>query len=286
MRRIVRWLGYGAAVIAALAVLGAGWVWGASAYALHRTYDAAAERLPVLDAAQLAEGSRLIRVLGCVDCHGDGLRGRLMFDEPKVARLWAPNLTLVAAEASDAQLAQAIRQGIGRDGRALWIMPSGLFSRLSPQEVAAVVGAIRALPRGGAAQPRLELGPLGRIGIATGKFRPAPALLADFRTREPFYVDRAHEPGRLLAGKICADCHAPDLKGGQPGFARTPPDLAIAAGYSRDEFRRLMRTGRSSSGRDLGAMRQAAEKGLQALRDDEIDALHAYLTARAERQNR
>ena len=32
--------------------------------------------------------------------------------------LYAPNLTLVAAKATDEQLDQAIRQGIGHDGRA------------------------------------------------------------------------------------------------------------------------------------------------------------------------
>jgi mono/diheme cytochrome c family protein len=283
MRHIARWAAYCLGAVVILALLAAGWVWAASARAYHRTYSPVPETLPRLSAAQFAEGPRLIRVLGCIDCHGDGLRGKLMFSEPNVARVWAPNLTLIAATASDAQLAQAIHQGIGRDGRGLWIMPSGLFSRLSPEEVAAVIAAIRQLPRGGSVQPGVQLGPLGRIGIATGKFRPAPATLADFRAREPYYVDRAHEPGRRLAGKICGDCHAPDLTGGQPGFARTPPDLAIAGGYGLEAFRRLMRTGRPPGGRDLGVMRVVAETGLHALRDDEIDALHAYLVARAER---
>src|SRR5690349_7333301 len=124
MRRIARWLGYGLGFVLLIALLFAGWVWLASWRVMSRSYAAALEVPPVLNAAQLADGPRLLRVYGCVDCHGEGLTGRLFFNEPKVARVWAPNLTLVAAQSSDAQLTQAIRQGIGRDSRALWIMPS------------------------------------------------------------------------------------------------------------------------------------------------------------------
>jgi mono/diheme cytochrome c family protein len=286
MRSVARWLGYGLGIVLVVALLFAGWVWLASWRAVNRSYEAAPERLPVLAAAQLADGPRLIRVFGCVDCHGEGLSGRLMFDQAKVARVWAPNLTLVAAEASDEQLAQAIRQGIGRDGHALWIMPSSAFSRLSAEEVAAIVATLRGLKRSGRPQPDIELGPLGRFGIAIGKFEPAPAAIEHFRARQPFYVDRDHERGRQIAAKTCSDCHGPDLKGGQPGFERTPPDLMVAGAYGAADFRRLIRTGRSAAGRDLGLMGDVARKALSALRDDEIDALHAYLKARAERSER
>jgi cytochrome c553 len=281
MRRVARWLGYGLAVICCLGAAGLGALWLASTQIYNRTHVVLAEHLPALAPGQLAEGPRLLRVLGCTDCHGGDLRGKLVFDSPWVAKVWAPNLTLVAAQANDAQLAAAIRQGIGHDGRSLWIMPSGLYSRLSANEVAALVAAIRRTPRGGEAVPPIRLGPLGRLGIVMGKFRSAPATIADFRSREPFYAGGRHEWGRQLAARICGDCHAPDLTGGQPGFGKTPPDLRLAAGYSADEFRRLMRTGRPPDGRDLGLMRFIAEQGLHALRDDEIAAVHAYLTARA-----
>ncbi len=47
-------------------------------------------------------------------------QGDLFIDDPKIAMLYAPNLTLVAAKATDEQLDQAIRQGIGHDGRPSW----------------------------------------------------------------------------------------------------------------------------------------------------------------------
>ena len=139
MRKLLRWLGYGLAAILVLALIAAGWVWFASSRELSRSYAAVPERLARPSAAQLADAPRQARVLGCLSCHGAGLRGNRMFAEPGVATVWAPNLTRLAARASDQQLAQAIRQGIGFDGRPLWIMPSGLFSRLSDSEVAALI---------------------------------------------------------------------------------------------------------------------------------------------------
>ena len=87
-----------------------------------------------------------------------------MFSEPKIAEVHAPNLTLIAAKANDQQLARGIRQGIGADGRPLLVMPSAQYARLGDAEVAALVAAIRELPRGGVQTPAISLGPIGRLG--------------------------------------------------------------------------------------------------------------------------
>jgi mono/diheme cytochrome c family protein len=200
-----------------------------------------------------------------------------------VATIWAPNLTLVAARATDQQLAQAIRQGVGHDGRPLWVMPSGLLSRLEDGEVAALIAWIRSLPRGGAETPRVHVGPLGRLGIALGQFERAPASLEHFRTVRAFDAGPAYAAGRRIAERVCADCHGPDLRGGHAGPDDNAPDLAIAGAYDGDQFRTLMRTGRPPNGRDLGLMRRIAVQDLSGLRDDEVAALHAYLSERAQR---
>ena len=283
MRKPFRWLGYGLALILGLALLGAGWVWFASWREMDRAYAATSERLVRPTAAQLADAPRQARLLGCVSCHGEGLAGHLMFEEPGVATVWAPNLTEVAAQASDQQLARAIRQGIGADGRPLWIMPSPMYSRLSDAEVAALVAYIRALPRRGAATPSVSLGPLGRFGVAMGEFRPAPARIEEFRMREPYDVGAEHAAGRRLASIACAECHGPDLTGGNAGPETVAPNLTIAGAYDPAQFRTLMRTGRAPHGRDLGLMGRVARADFAHLRDEEIDALYAYLRARAER---
>ena len=85
MRKALRWLGWiVAGLLAIVALLFAAWVWFASWRVLGATHEASAERLPAVNAAQLAEGGRQARILGCHSCHGEGLRGRMMFDAPNV----------------------------------------------------------------------------------------------------------------------------------------------------------------------------------------------------------
>src|SRR3712207_5831824 len=112
MRKLLRWLGIGVGTIAVLLLIGAGWVWYASAREMSRVHQAQPERLAGATPAQLADGPRQLRILGCISCHGEGLGGRRMFHQAGVATVWAPNLTELAARVSDQQLAQGIRQGI------------------------------------------------------------------------------------------------------------------------------------------------------------------------------
>jgi cytochrome c553 len=283
MRKALRWLGWGVAGLLVLALLFAFWVWFASWRILGATYAATAETLPAVNAAQLAEGGRQARILGCHSCHGEGLTGRLMIDGGPFATVWTPNLTELAVRVSDQQLAQAIRQGIGHDGRALYLMPSALYSRLSESEVAALIAHIRSLPRGGDRLSPIQWGPIGRFALATGGVPAQRDLIADYRARMPFDAGPATAAGRRLVSIQCADCHAPDLSGGEPMPGVHAPGLSIAGAYSREQFRALLRTGRPPGGRELRMMTEAGRDDLSHNTDAEIDQIYDYLQARAQR---
>ncbi|MBX3562875.1 MAG: c-type cytochrome [Sphingomonas sp.] len=283
MKMLFRWLGYALAGLTVLALAFVGWVWFTSAQVLGARHEAAPERLAAPTPVQLADAGRQARILGCVNCHGEGLRGRMMADVPNVVRLWAPNLNELATRVSDQQLAQAIRQGIGADGRALFDMPSEVYARLTDQEVAALIAYIRSVPRAGAPVSPLEWGPIGRFALASGGIRPAMAMIEEFRVTRPYDLGAEHAAGRRLAEVQCAGCHGPDLTGGEPMPEVLAPDLTIAGAYDRAQFRTLMRAGVAPHGRDLGLMREIAENDTRHYSDTEIDAIHAYLVARAER---
>lgn len=283
MRTALRYLGWALAGLLVLALLFAAWVWFASWRVLGATYEATPETLPAVNAAQLAEGGRQARILGCHSCHGDGLQGRLMIDGQPFARVWTTNLVELAARASDQQLAQAIRQGVGHDGRALYLMPSALYSRLTEAEVAALIAHIRSLPNGGERVSGIEWGPIGRFALASGGIRAQRDLIADYRARVPFDAGPETAAGRRLVSIQCADCHAPDLTGGEPMPGVHSPGLAIAGAYSREQFRTLLRTGRPPDGRELRMMTEAAVDDLRHYTDAEIDQIYDYLQARAQR---
>ncbi len=283
MRKLSRWLISALGAVLVIALLFAAWAWFASSRVLARVHEAAPERLSTPTPEQLADAGRQARILGCVSCHGEGLEGRMMFDAGPFAKVWAPNIAELAGRASDQQLSQGIRQGIGHDGRALFVMPSPMYSRLSDQEVAALIAWIRALPRQSEAVSQIQWGPVGRVVLALGKFPSAADRIEEFRIRQPFDTGPEHRAGRRIAANVCSECHGADLGGGRPTPETVAPGLSVAGAYDADQFTRLMRTGVPPSGRDLGLMREIAVNDTSHLNDIEIARLYAYLRSRAER---
>ncbi len=283
MKRIAKWIGIGLGGLVGLLVLAAIGIFLVSGYMLGKTHEAKAETLSAPTAALLSDAPRQARVQGCLNCHGDGLRGKVMIDAPVFARLTAPNLTEVAARATDQQLAAAIRQGIGHDGRALFIMPSPQYSRLSDAEIAALIAFIRSQPRAPGNVEGFKPGPIGRAVVVTGGLQPATAKIDEYRTKAPIQVGAAHAPGHRLAANSCSECHGPALEGQNMGQGSVAPDLMIAGAYDLEAFKTLLRTGKAAGGKKLGIMKEVAEKDFVHLTDAEIKSLHDYLRARAEK---
>jgi mono/diheme cytochrome c family protein len=140
-RRIVR-----AVLALLLAALGfAIWVYAASEAHL-RSFEpppAFAHAIPA-DAAARARGDHLVRTRGCRGCHGDDLAGQLMW-----GHFAAVNLAEYARSETPATFEAALRHGIGRDGRALYAMPSYNFVRLRDADVADILAYLRSVPVGG-----------------------------------------------------------------------------------------------------------------------------------------
>lgn len=281
MAKVLKWAGYGLGGLVGLCILAVLAVFGGSEAVMRESFAATPERLTAPTPAQIADAPRQARILGCVSCHGEGLTGRVMFEAPNVGRVIAPNLTLVAARASDQQLAAAIRQGIGHDGHALFVMPSPAYSRLGDGEVAALIGWIRSHKPAPGKMGGLQPGPMLRIGLASGKMKPQPAKMDAFRSTMPYDLGAAFAPGHRIAAKVCADCHGPALGGQEMESGDVAPDLTIAGAYDFDQFRTLMRTGIAVGGRDVGLMSKVAKDDFSHMTDAELKALHDYLRARA-----
>jgi mono/diheme cytochrome c family protein len=262
-------------VLAGLVLLGGIGLYGASERVVRRTYDVPLSSIALPDdPAELLEGQRLARLRGCVGgCHGQGVEGGLFYDEPKIARIVAPNLTEVVREYTDAELERVIRRGVRRDGRSVFAMPSPMFAHLSDEDLGRIIAFLRNEPAVDGPAPVFALGPLGRVGLVTRQFPPLaeeiPAL-----TSAGGHTAPALRRGEYLALTVCTECHGQDLRGSPEG---NPPDLAIAGAYSDDEFRLLMSTGIGLGGRDLGLMSEVARSRFSYLYDDEVHDLHAYL---------
>ena len=282
MRRLLRWIGIALGSLVGLGIVAYAVVYVLSERILRRTYEVPTVALTVpTDPESIREGQRLARVHGCFyGCHGKGVEGRVMFDEPMIGRVVAPNLTAAVRQYSDSQIAVAVRKGIRPDGRSLFIMPAEVFGEMTDADLGRIIAYLKSLPPVTGPGPSVSLGPIGRIGLVVGKFKTVTQLIAD-AVPPPEATNREAAFGRYLARTTCAQCHGTSLRGdSNPDF--TSPDLRVVAAYSPEAFAHLLRTGEPLGGRKLGEMRGWARNNLSHLTDLEVAALYSYLHAMPE----
>ncbi|MEE8296095.1 MAG: c-type cytochrome [Sphingomonadales bacterium] len=278
-KQILKW---GGLTILAL-VLG---IFGYSEYLIKSGPDPVPVTLTLpTDAISLAEGERLAQTRGCTGCHSKDIAGQIFFDEPIFARVVTPNLTGFFQTESVETLEAAIRQGIGADGRPLVLMPSDMFSYLSDEDTAKIIAYLKTMPEVENDLPDNFFGPISRLIFISGDFKTAPNMILQ---NPAFKFNQTFNPnlfkGEYIAMTVCTECHGQNLAGeNQDEFA--PPDLSIVAGYTPEAFAHLMKTGEASGGRELGLMAFVAKDRFSHLRDDEVEALYAFLVDRAEKGN-
>ncbi len=274
MRRWIRWCG--AALVLALAAYYSRpvYVWLASEAVLDRRYTLP-RSLVHADASRdgVARGARLVRLAGCTGCHGADLRGKRLRGPIAIS---AGNLRALIPIYKDEDLDRAIRRGLRPDASSLWVMPSQAYLYMRDADIAAILGHLRSLPPDKRTMPPSEFDSVSREKIARGEIQSA----ADQVQVQMPAIDLGprFSGGRYLAMFACGICHGTELNGSTDGRA---PDLNLMARYSRAQLFALMRVGSGASGRRLAAMSPLAKQRFHDLRDWEIEALYAYLTARA-----
>ncbi len=279
MKRLLRWIGIALGSLIALGIISYTVVYILSEGILRRTYDVPAVAISIpTDPPSIIEGRRLATLRGCVGgCHGKEVEGAVMFDEPMIGRVVAPNLTAAVRKYTDSELVGIIRNGVRPGGRSMMVMPAEEFVLLTDQDLSRIIGFLKSLPAVEGPGPSLSLGPLGRIGVAVGQFKPVAQLIAETIPPPDATSDEAAY-GRYLARTTCASCHGTGLRGdSNPDF--TSPSLQIVAAYSPELFAQLMRTGVALGGRSLGTMSPWARQHLSHFTDSEIAALYSYLHA-------
>lgn len=263
--------------LAALLLLATLWILAVSEWILRRRHDVPLERAPAsIPDAGGTEGRRRAVLIGCLKgCHGPEGEGS-QEGAPRIFSITAPTLTAVLPSYSDAELVRLLRFGVKRDGTSAVGMPARTFYPMSGDDLAMIIGHLRARPPLPAVPRHQRILPLGRLALVLGKWKvsadevePAMPHWGATPRSTPF------ERGRYLASVTCSECHGLDFK----GMAYFPsPSLAIVNGYHPGQFRRLLRTGEHLSGRTDGMMAAVARKAFAEFTDEEIDDLYAFLT--------
>ncbi len=275
-------------IVIALAVLftlivGAGLVFF---YALHpKSRSAPAVSAPKTPEA-IARGSYLANsVVGCVGCHspidetkpGDVvvatqlLSGRAFVSDLLPGRVVAGNLTpdpeTGVGKWTDGELLRAMREGVGRGGRALFpMMPYVHFRKITDDDALAIIAYLRSVA------PIKHVLPSTNLDFPISMFvRLVPSPLD---SSPPAWPTEPTARGKILIEVMgCIDCHTPIDKGqfveakrfaggtkftgpfGEVHASNITSDPATGIGsYSDDDLMRVFRDGKGKDGRTLWVM--------------------------------
>lgn len=243
---------------------------------INRTYESTPKNLLTSSRPDvISEGERLARVYGCHEgCHGKDMEGQVFFEQPFLARIIAPNLTLAADRYSTSEFEAIVRQGIKPDGKSVLGMPSASFSFLTDNDLSSILAFIKSYPDSDNDSGESSFGLLARLGLLTGKYQPAAAQIAALGDSDSAKPASPADKGEYLAMTACSECHGMQLEG---DFA---PNLVIAKAYDLEAFTALMKEGQSIGGNEMELMSLVSQKRFAHLTDGEVAALHEFLQSR------
>ena len=256
---------------------------------------------------RLARGKYLTEgVLGCFGCHAE--HDWTQHDAPLIpgtmgeganfpleglpGRVFPPNITpdleTGAGTWTDDQLARAIREGIGYDGRALSpFMPYGNFRYLSEEDLASVIVYLRSIPPVKKVVPKVEI-----IFPVKYLMRSAPQPLTE-PVPPPDLSTPVSRGKYLVTIAACDQCHTPlangqaiagleyaggmELKGpwGTVASANITPDASGIPYYDEEMFLEMIHTGYVEGARKISQIMPWHE--FRHMTDEDLRSIFAYL---------
>jgi mono/diheme cytochrome c family protein len=281
---VSRWSGVGLAGVLAVAVS------CVSALTIAGMVKQHARNAPVPDLAVAATPERIARGKALVDgfcsaCHS--ATGTLTggFDLGKhlsiqVGSFVSSNLTPAGPlrHWSDGQIFRAIRNSVDADGRWLTLMSYTNTSKLSDDDIQALIAYIRSVPAAGeqTQEPPDQLNLLGVAMLGAGMLPSGKPVISGSIAAPP--KGPTWRFGEyILSYQDCRECHGARLTGGVPGqMAPLGPDLTVVKHWKLAEFIATLRTGIDPNGHELSPVMPWRPIG--RMDDDELAAVYAYLT--------
>jgi hypothetical protein len=253
-------------------------------------------------AARLERGKYLANaVAACFHCHSERDWGTSPGGLPVSGRLGGgrvlnpgfrltfPNITpdreTGAGTWSDEDFYRALTQGIGHDGRTLYIeMPYRQFSQLADEDLASIIVYVRSLPAIHQAWPKSQI-----PKVIMARMRPLPPRPHDFA---PDHSTLQKRGAYLVATAACTYCHTPrqdeedlsgmEFAGGMPfkgvwgdvASANLTPDPSGIPYYDVPMFVEVMRKGRNGARKINPVMPWPYFRDMT---DDDLRAIFAFL---------
>ena len=146
---------------------------------LNRVYDFPASNIDVpQDAASIEHGKHRAQIL-CQGCHGEDLSGiDNWFTAGPLGTIDAANLTAgeggVGNEVTTEDYVRAIRHGIGRDGKPIFMMAVPSTAHLSDEDLGAIIAYLKTVPAVDHGLDGERFTPLAKILLGAGVLGELP----------------------------------------------------------------------------------------------------------------
>ncbi|HWJ93447.1 MAG TPA: cytochrome c [Telluria sp.] len=241
-----------------------------------------------VERASIERGQYLFATRGCTDCHGSNGAGKTVINDGGMLVV-APNITTgansVVSRYSTADWVRTIRHGVKPNGRPVMIMPSEDYARLTDEDMASLVAALRQLPPVAGERTLIAIPLPVKVLYAFGAVKDAAEKI-DHTLPPPAPVAAAvtTEHGAYIAN-ACIGCHGPGLSGGRipgappawPAAANLTPgkDSAMTRYPSPELFTAMLRSGHRPDGTQISPIMPFGSIG--KMNDTDMQALHAYL---------
>ena len=290
MKKLLIWFAIGLGGLIVIIVIGATGLYLSTNARFNKTYAINVEPVPIPnDQVSLARGEHWVSI-HCADCHSPDLGGGPFFEDPALGIVDAPNLTSgqggIASDYSDKDWVRALRHGVKKDGRSVFIMPSGYFYYFNDQDLGAIIAYLKTVQPVDRQTRPASFEPLAKVLYGLGAFGDllyAETIPHDARPPAPPKGVTVEYGEYLVDANGCRSCHGHELSGGKSGDPDSPlgPNLTpggAPGSWSEAEFLNTMRTGATPDGEQLnpGFMPWPF---LGRMTDDELSAIWLYLQA-------
>lgn len=264
MKKIFKWIGIVLGGLVGLLLVTAAVLFFMGNARLNKVYsfEPTALTLPT-DTTSIEYGRHRAQTL-CMGCHGADLSGiDSWFNAPPIGVIDSANLTTgeggLPADFTTEDFVRAIRHGIGRDGKPIFMTAVNATSNLSDEDLASIIAYLKTLPPVNHTHQERHFTPLANILLAAGMLGdlPVESVSHNVHVSAPERGISVEYGEYLVNINDCRVCHGPELNGGpfpDPTITKISPNLTPGGElgfWSEEEFITAFQTGVTPGGRQL-----------------------------------
>jgi mono/diheme cytochrome c family protein len=256
---------------------------------LNKTYDIPPSNITLpTDAASIEFGKHRAETL-CEGCHGPDLSGiDNWFSAPPIGTIDSANLTSgeggIGGEFTTEDYVRAIRHGIDRAGKPIFMTAVSSTAYLSDEDLGAIIAYLKTIPPVDHTIRGRHFTPLARILLAAGVLGklPAESVSHEIHVVAPARGATTEYGEYLVNTNDCHVCHGQNLNGGSypdPTIKKISPNLTPGGElgfWTEEQFINTIRTGKTPGGHELNP-EFMPWKNYRLFQDDELKAIWSYL---------